>query len=81
MDNANETPVSIGNWMLTYLLVGIPVVGLILLFIWAFGSDTPASKANWSRASLIWGVIAIAIYAVMFAVFGAAIIAAVAAGA
>ena len=67
--------------MLTYLLVGIPVVGLILLFIWAFGSDTPASKANWAKASLIWGVIAIAIYAVMFAVFGAAIIAAVAAGA
>ena len=81
MNDTNDTPVSIGDWMLTYLLMGIPVVGFILLLVWAFGGNTPVSKANWAKASLIWGVIVIAIYAVMFAMFGAAIIAAAAAGA
>lgn len=43
---------------------------IILLFVWAFGSNTPVSKANWAKASLIWMVIAIGFYTLLFAVFG-----------
>lgn len=69
MDNSNDKPVSVGDWMITYLLMCIPVVNLILLFVWAFGSNTPESKANWAKASLLWILLAIMFYlAVLFIV-------------
>ncbi len=70
MEEANYRPVTIGNWMLTYLLMCIPLVNVILLFVWAFGSNTPVSKANWAKASLIWMVIGIAFYVLLFVVLG-----------
>ena len=48
--------VSIGDWILTLFLVGIPIVGFILLLVWAFGGSTNASKQKWARAVLIWAV-------------------------
>ena len=53
MDNR---PVSVGDWMVTYILLCIPIVNLILLFVWAFGTS-PESKANWAKATLLWMVI------------------------
>jgi len=53
MDNR---PVSVGDWMLTYILLCIPLINIIMLFVWAFGSS-PESKANWAKASLLWMVI------------------------
>jgi hypothetical protein len=59
-----------GNWMLTYLLMCIPLVNIVLLFVWAFGSNAPASKANWAKASLVWAGISIVFYVVLFLVLG-----------
>ena len=70
MEDTTYKPVTIGNWMLTYLLMCIPLVNFILLFVWAFGSNTPESKANWAKASLIWMVIGIVFYVLLFVVFG-----------
>ena len=53
MDNR---PVSVGDWMVTYILLCIPLVNIIMLFVWAFGSS-PESKANWAKATLLWMVI------------------------
>lgn len=53
MDNR---PVSVGDWMLTYILLCIPLINIIMLFVWAFGSS-PESKANWAKATLLWMVI------------------------
>jgi fatty acid desaturase len=49
----NLSTVSIGDWIITYILMAIPLVNIIMLFVWAFGSNTPESKANWAKASLI----------------------------
>jgi hypothetical protein len=49
-----EKPVSTGDWVLTLFLVSIPLVGLILLCVWAFGGGVNESKANWAKATLIW---------------------------
>ncbi len=46
-------PVSVGDWMLTYLLMCIPLVNIIMLLVWAFGGGAPESKSNWAKASLI----------------------------
>jgi hypothetical protein len=37
----------------------IPLINIIMLFVWAFGGGAQASKANWAKASLIWIVISI----------------------
>ena len=54
-----EPPVSVGEWMLTMLICFIPVVNIVMLFVWAFGPNTNASKANWAKASLIWMLVGI----------------------
>ncbi len=71
-DNRNEGTVSVGNWMVTMLLMCIPVVNLIMLLVWAFGGGAEVSKANWAKASLIWMVIGIGLAVLMFMLFGAA---------
>ena len=72
-----ETPVSIGDWVLTIFLAGIPCVNIILLFVWAFGSNQPKSKSNWAKAQLIWMLIAIVVTILIYAIFGAAFFTAV----
>ena len=52
---------SVGSWMLTLLLCGIPVIGFIYLLVLAFGSGAAPSKRNFARAALIWTLIALAV--------------------
>lgn len=53
----NTSVVSIGDWIITMILMIIPLINLIMLFVWAFGSGTPVSKANWAKATLIFYLI------------------------
>ncbi len=68
-----EEPVSVGDWLITYLLMIVPFVNLIMLIVWAVSSETKKSKQNWARASLIWMAIGIVIYILIIVLFGAAI--------
>ena len=67
-------PIKTGEWMLTMFLMSIPLVGSIMLFVWAFSSGTNPSKSNWAKATLIWGVIAgiliVIVYAIIFLIAG-----------
>ncbi|MEW9702784.1 hypothetical protein [Paenibacillus sp. SI8] len=66
--------ISVKDWMLTILLLAIPVVNLVMLFVWAFGGGTNPSKANYAKAALIWALIGIVIYVLFFVIiFGAVI--------
>jgi len=76
IENENVPVVTVGEWVLTYLIAAIPLVGLVMLFVWAFGSDTNPNKANWAKAALIWAAIIIGIYIVFAMAFGAAIMSA-----
>ena len=67
----SESANSVGSWMLTMLLVGIPVFGFIYLLMLAFGSGHSASKRNWAKASLIWMVIGVVLGILLSAVLGA----------
>lgn len=55
----NLSIVSIGDWIITLILVCIPVVNFIMLLVWAFSSSTPVSKANWAKATLLLMIISI----------------------
>ena len=76
IENENVPVISTGEWVLTYLIAAIPVVGLVMLFVWAFGRETNPNKANWAKAGLIWTAIVIGIYIVFAMAFGAALLAA-----
>ena len=58
----NVSVVSVGNWVVTLLITAIPIVNIILLFVWAFSDSTPVSKANWAKATLIWFAVALFIW-------------------
>ena len=70
MENSRYQPVSVGNWMLTYLIMCIPFVNIIMLFVWSFGGGAPQSKENWAKASLLWMLIAVVFYTVVFLLAG-----------
>ena len=72
-----ETADSVGSWMLTMLLAGIPLFGVVYILILAFGSGRSASKKNWARATLVWGIIASILVLVLYAVLGSAVLAVV----
>ncbi|NLW88968.1 MAG: hypothetical protein GXY43_04495 [Clostridiaceae bacterium] len=72
---ARSETVSIGDWIITFILSGLPVIGFIMLIVWAFGSDAPQSKKNWARASLILGLIGFAIVILLYVFVFAAMIA------
>ena len=43
-----------GDWVLVLLLLAVPVVNLVLLFVWAFGGGN-LNRRNFARAGLILG--------------------------
>ena len=57
-----EEPVSMGEWMITMLLMCIPCVNIILMFVWAFGSSAKRSKSNYFKAALVWSGIFLVLY-------------------
>lgn len=59
-------PMTVGEWMITLLLLIIPLVNIIMLFIWAFSGSTHPSKATFAKASLIWTAIIIVLYIILF---------------
>jgi len=60
-------PMSVKDWLVTLLLLAIPLVNMVLLIIWAFGDNANINKKNFSKAYLILMLImmAIAIIAVI----------------
>jgi len=71
-----QVPVSTGKWVGIHLIKWIPVVGgivyLIMLFIWAFGSDNQNETfRNWAKAELIVTSILVVIWVVLIVAFGA----------
>jgi hypothetical protein len=60
--NEQKIP-SVGDWMITLLILSIPLVNFIVLLFWAFSSGTDPIKANFSKAALLWLLIIVVLYA------------------
>jgi len=62
--------ISIGEWLVNFLITIIPLVGLIFIIIWS-NDDKNKIRKNWAVASLIWTgiifVLSIFLYATIFA--------------
>ena len=64
---------SVGDWFWTIFIAGLPLIGLIMLFVWGFSSETGNSKKNWAKAMLLFQLIALIFVFLLLAlgVFGA----------
>ncbi|OXM85541.1 hypothetical protein [Paenibacillus rigui] len=74
-EGTNQAPVlTVKQWIVTLIVLAIPLVNLIMLFVWAFGDGTNPNKKNYAQASLLLAAIFIVLYIVflilIFAVFG-----------
>ena len=77
MNNYGYMPqeMTVGRWMLTLFLQGIPLVGLIMLIIWAVSSSPDnVSRKNWAIAQFIWTLIWIVVGIVLSVVAGGSIL-------
>jgi hypothetical protein len=57
--DSTEVPMTLGDWMLTLLLLYIPIVNIVMLIIWSVDSKTSATKKHFAWATLIFMAIGI----------------------
>jgi hypothetical protein len=74
MENQQQdTVLSTREWVITLLIRIIPLVGFIMLFVWAFGNNENQNKANWAKATLIMMAIGVVVGIFFVIMFGSAI--------
>lgn len=67
-DNFEKTSneMTVGDWLITMLILIIPIVNIVMLFIWGFGNPDP--RRNYARASLIWMAICVVLMLIFYGV-------------
>ncbi|MDU0202033.1 hypothetical protein ACYEXS_24435 [Paenibacillus sp. MAH-36] len=64
-----EKVMTVKNWLITSLILMIPIVNIVMLFIWAFGDSANKNKSNYAKASLLMALIFIVLYAIIAIAF------------
>lgn len=60
------------DWLITLIITAIPLVNIVMLFVWSFGDGANPNKANWAKATLLLMAIMIGLYILLFVIiFGA----------
>lgn len=70
-DNLEE-PMTMGEWMITLLIMMIPCANIVMMFVWAFSSTEKKSKSNFFKAYLIFFAIMMVFLIVMVIVISVA---------
>jgi heme/copper-type cytochrome/quinol oxidase subunit 2 len=61
---AERNYVSVGSWMWMMFVSAIPIVGVIMIFVWAFTGENESRK-NYCRAILAWFAVLVGIVVVL----------------
>lgn len=76
MENNNDSRVmTVGDWMVTLLVLALPLVNIIMYLVWAFDNNGNPNRRNFCRASLLWFAIIVGIsivIGVVMAILGVA---------
>ena len=64
----DTTPISPWGYIGYMLLFGIPIVGIVMMFVFAFGSNTNVNLKNFARAYLLYMLIVVILYLIIFAI-------------
>ena len=74
MENLSTEPaskiMSYKEWALTVFISTLPLIGFIMLLVWAFGDDPNIHKKNWAKGSLLLALIGFIIIFFFLFVFG-----------
>lgn len=59
MSTPNENrALTTGEWFFTIFILALPLIGLIMHFVWAFG-EGDLGRRNFCRATLLWLLVAL----------------------
>lgn len=61
--------VTVKEWLITMLIMIIPIVNLVMIFVYAFSSGHNPSKSNFFKAYLIMACIIIGLYLLLLLLF------------
>ena len=61
--------IGIGEWIVTVIVLNLPLIGLIMACVWGFSSTTNPTKANFCKSMLIFMLIVVVLYFVLIAAF------------
>lgn len=79
-ENQNQKTMSVKDWLITLLIMAIPIVGLVMLFVYAFGNEGNENRRNWAKAQLILLAILLVLVVLCMIIFGSIYAAAMASG-
>jgi branched-subunit amino acid transport protein AzlD len=71
LENSNQKPMSVKDWLITLLIMAIPLVGFIMLFVYAFSDTENVNRKNWAKAQLIVLAVVIGLVILFGILFGA----------
>ena len=61
--------VSVGSWMWMMFVTAIPIIGQIMVLVWAFKGDNESRK-NYYRAKLAWVLVFLGLIGLLLALLG-----------
>lgn len=70
MENLNKDIMSYKDWLITLLITSIPVLGIIMIFVWAFDKNGNQSRANFCKAQLTFVAIVFVLTLISVFLFG-----------
>lgn len=70
----SDGSMTFGQWIGTFIIMLIPVIGQIAWLVWLFGGGKNRTRVNFIRASLIFSLVMGAIGVVLYFVMGAMIL-------
>lgn len=66
----NTQVMSYKEWALTIFIASLPLIGLIMVLVWAFDSTTNIHKKNWAKGNLLIMILAMILVLFFLFVFG-----------
>lgn len=57
-----DGPLGVGDYIKMFILMAIPLLNIILLFVWSFGSGGNLNRKNFGRAALIMSAVALILW-------------------
>ena len=64
------TPMTMGEWIVTLIIMAIPCVNIIMCFVWGFGSTCNLNLRNFCRAYLIMIAVVFVLYLILAVTVG-----------
>jgi len=61
----NNKIITTSEWIIIKMIMFIPIVNIIMLFIWSFNNKTNINKANWAKANLIIMIFRVIFYLII----------------